>query len=802
MASLLTSRLPSPWRTLWQMPVLLLGVGVFAYGVYNYGASRPKVPFAVQVGDVRGMLAQQEYQKALEHIAAIEQFYPAAEEQSELLLLKGDAFYLAQQRMGAVVEENCRKAIGFYAASGRDSVEVRERWGLLALAIGEYGEAIKKLEGAVGTDGGMLRKHARSLVQAYMNVVPREEGKALGVLEQLSGLRGEGTVDDRAWALCKRIEIGLASGSKPVLEKAIADAGMALADTPEHGPHGMLRLWLGRAELERGKLDEAKAHLAAAREKFRVRQTQSLDDGRAALLLGKVAQAQGDYKAAKGLYQEVITRDAGTPFMAAAVLGRAEVSATLGSADAQVRADYELVIRELLAAADGKRKEAPEFVTLETVRESLRHQQVQFAKAERFQDALMFLDLLNTTRETRTVDTDARRAETEERRGDELVMLAEGAKTEAQRNALLTEAIAHYGSAADAYLRHSRGSALDDDRAAESMWKAAQLFDKAGRTERSIEIYNRYVLQWPRDRRSRVPEALHRIGMLYQSLGKFSDAARVYARNVEENPKTTWSYQSTVQLARCYVAMGDEHFDEAEKTLLRLVEGTSDLQPVAAEFRQALFALGELYYRQKQWSDAILRLEEAIDRYKGDAGIPRATFWLADCYRKSAGDIRAAIAKNPQIEGRDRLERAQQDRLRQAAMLFGRVISMLEPEETPGTGAAATRPTLPAIEEDYLRYSYMYRADCHFELGDYAGAIKLYDQAAMRLAQTAAAVEAYVQIVNAYLAMNEPGQARAAAERALWMLKRIPDEAFGRGAVGMTRKQYEEFLKLGRGAGG
>ena len=330
---------------------------------------------------------------------------------------------------------------------------------------------------------------------------------------------------------------------------------------------------------------------------------------------------------------------------------------------------------------------------------------------------------------------------------------------------------------------------MNRDVAAQSLWKAAGLFDKAGLTPQSIGAYQRYAKEYPTD--AQVPEALLSIGQLYQSLGQFAQAIPYLQRNLTEHPNTTPAYMSSVQLARCYMALGDKQYPLAEQTLLSVVQDSKTLSPDAAEFRASLFTLGELYYRNAHWSDAILRLEEAITRYPEDPGAIPARFWLADSYRKSAGSIAEALAKEPTMPQRDALEQARHERLLRAGQIFAEVITTLED---------TTRQVqdLSPLEQDYLHYSYLYRADCSFDLKDYATAIKLYDVAANRYGQSVTAIEAYLQIINAYLAMKEPTQAAAAAERARWALKHIPDDAFGKTPLALSRTYYEDVLRIAK----
>ena len=182
---------------------------------------------------------------------------------------------------------------------------------------------------------------------------------------------------------------------------------------------------------------------------------------------------------------------------------------------------------------------------------------------------------------------------------------------------------------------------------------------------------------------------------------------------------------------------------------------------------------------------ALAMLEKALRNQRSDGFAPRA-------FRVASMEIGAALSGPGALEHRDALEKARQDRLRRAATLLTTVIDLLDQDPND------PKP-LAALDEEYLRTAYMDRADCYYQLGDYRTAIRLYDQAATRFAQNILAIESYVQIVNAYQAMKEPAQATAAAERAQWILKRIPDEQFGKGALALSRQYYEDFLKLGKG---
>jgi tetratricopeptide (TPR) repeat protein len=825
----------NPWRRLWQVPLLLAGLGLFGFGVRALVRTVKPVPFAAQVRGVRELLAADHYKQAIEQINVLAGYYGGREQQGELQALAGDAHFLAQQKQPVLVRENYERVLQYYAkAVGlgvTPSATMNERWGEAALALGDARQAIEKLEEAIAENPALVDAHARELVNAYTagGLLDKAQEVLERFMEQPEGAAGaeEGghgrarpsaeAVDRRAWAVSKRLEIAIGrKGDPDGLERAIAAARKAVEEMPERDPAGRILTWVGRGELERGRLDQAEKDLTEARGRFI---SKHMDDGRAAVLLGKINEAKGEWERAKALYEEVVLAHAGTEVWAAARFGRAEAAAR-GAAkglSAQTLGDYRFAIAAVTGKGEGKvRPDKPELVTAEGVRAALVADYERASGAGRYDEALTFLALQGELGGDETgPDAEAmafRLGTTKARRGEEL--LAEARTAAAGRAEKEAAARDLFAEAAAEFVRHSRLATMSDGVAADSQWRAAQLFDAAGRVMASVEAYGRFVKEWPRD--ARVPEGLLSVGRLYQSAGMLEEAIGAYERNVKEHPKTPGAYTSAVNVARCYMAVGDAAggeengkkaaaaYEKAEASLLSLVQQNTDLLPTANEFRVSLFTLGELYYRRRQWADAILRLEEALERYPDDrgpwGGVPRATFLLAESYRKSAGEIAEAVKKDPAIAGRDALESARAERLQTAGGLFTKVIGLFD---AGGPEAGNSAAKLGPVEAEYLQAAYMNRAECAFDRGEYAAAIRLYDEAATRFSEEAVAVRAYVQIVNAYLALKEPTQAAAAAERGRWILKRIPDGAFGsaaggRGALRLTRDDYEKLLVLGK----
>jgi tetratricopeptide (TPR) repeat protein len=100
-----------------------------------------------------------------------------------------------------------------------------------------------------------------------------------------------------------------------------------------------------------------------------------------------------------------------------------------------------------------------------------------------------------------------------------------------------------------------------------------------------------------------------------------------------------------------------------------------------------------------------------------------------------------------------------------------------------------------------VKLSHFYRADCLYDLGEYKAAIKLYDAAALKYQEDPSALAAYVQIVNSFCALGKIDEAKTANERAKWLLRKMPPDAFRDNAFSMPKAYWEQWLKWTNNAG-
>jgi tetratricopeptide (TPR) repeat protein len=338
--------------------------------------------------------------------------------------------------------------------------------------------------------------------------------------------------------------------------------------------------------------------------------------------------------------------------------------------------------------------------------------------------------------------------------------------------------------AGDGFVAYARAEILTDDTVyGEALWHGIDLYDKSGDLPRLIGALEIFAAERPTDKLA--PDALLRLGTAYQAAGMFDKAIATFQRNMFRYPKSLAASKSAVPLAQAYLARGPKDFPDAEKVLLGVVDDNDFVDPSAEEFHQALFELAQLYYRIGRYEDAIARVEEMMQRYPADDQLPRLTYLMADSYRKSASllDVRLATAGPGASEAAEALA-AKRDRLKRAGELFDKVVTFYK-----------SAPPATDLDKLYQKLGYLYRADCAYDLGQYQIAIQLYEEAAFRYQSDPSALAAYVQIVNAYCALGKPAEAKTANERAKWLLRRMPPEAFDNGGFTMPKKYWEDWLK-------
>jgi len=159
---------------------------------------------------------------------------------------------------------------------------------------------------------------------------------------------------------------------------------------------------------------------------------------------------------------------------------------------------------------------------------------------------------------------------------------------------------------------------------------------------------------------------------------------------------------------------------------------------------------------------------------------------LADAYRQSGLALKAEISEVHLPGEIEQIRVEATDRFRQAATLFRQLIDAYETKSVQA---------LSRLDKLYRRHSYLYEADCYFEMQRYEQALKLYEDAAGMFKDQPAGLAAYVQIINCHVFLGQPDEARAALARVRVLVDDMPQVAFDDSVSPETREDWKRYFQ-------
>jgi tetratricopeptide (TPR) repeat protein len=209
------------------------------------------------------------------------------------------------------------------------------------------------------------------------------------------------------------------------------------------------------------------------------------------------------------------------------------------------------------------------------------------------------------------------------------------------------------------------------------------------------------------------------------------------------------------------------------------------LTPASKEWRDSLFALGDLLHLAGRDAEAIAKLEEALKRYPDAPQTIAASYLLADSSRRLALSTRAGLAK--EISSAVRSEsRAEVSRN------FHRALEIFVALQNDLSHRNAEE--LTEQEKSMLRNVRFTLGDVYLDLDRYPEALRAFQSAANHYASSPEVLDAYLQIANVYRRMDRPAEARTSLEQARLALRRIPPEARFEQTTNFNRNQWSDLL--------
>lgn len=828
-ASSPTHRATPGLSRLWQLPLFLLSLGLFGYAAYLFIDPRPGLTIDQKIELARAYLRYDRPEAAadqLNKLLAGERM--TLENEASVHLLLAQAIEGAQKLKKLDLPANHERIIEqskiAISQGVKPEADIYRRLGESYEALGQADEALKNYRRAEAMDVNRSLRLKRKVID--LQITRGDSGAANASLDDY--LNNDKLSDsERAWALGEKSHL-LADEGDFIAARGLL--GEALRLNPDPMAQGQLHYWLGYSQWKLGDPVEAERLLRVARDLMKVRHPTDAD---AAYALGRIHQDRRAFKEAAAFYESVLVSHPDAPAALLSKLGRGICRVGLGEDNAGLN-DLGTLTNQV-ANHPAHQKKIPDVIG------GLREAAAMLGARNNFEGALEVMAYEQALTPAPSPEFFARLAGVYDKRSDQVqatIAAAPNSDEAFRRQHKAGDLRTKAGDAHIAYAKGLAGGGKDDDKVyGEAIWKAVDLYDRAGSIPLAIAALELFVSERPDD--ALAPDALLRLGRAYQAAGDFERAIAALQRNQFRYPNSLAASKSGVPLAQAYIAKGPESHKKAERVLKGVVENNPLITPDAEEFRQALFELAQLYYRTDRFEEAVARLEELTKRYPDDDGIAQLTFLMADSYRKSAVKLRQELA------AADKARAAQAKAAKEAQRAAGageaaRVAAAVKPTgaddsasaaadkdaEAERTRAVAERkeaegeirkrlsraadlyadvigqskqsPEPAELEQLYCKLSHFYQADCTYDLGDFRNAIRLYDVAAGRYQNDPSALAAYVQIVNAYCALGKLSEARTANERAKWLLRKMPAGAFdaaGDGGPPMSKEYWEQWLR-------
>lgn len=813
------------WSQAWQLPVLLLGIGLLVIGVY-FALPRYTTPdYPSILSDIEMHLKVGELEQAEQKLDTLLQEDPVfAEHASDPMKghvwqLYGDLRYqqidkqVWQGITTAKGQENLGVIEGFYRRAERMGREMpppaMRRYAETLAALGNDRGALEVvdrmpegldppryeivrglIERRVLTDADPASEQLGRLIARFEKELESEPDKAIRQREQV-------------WVMALKCERFLQADNPDGVIALLVEGG--LLGLIERGASerdiAPLTVRLGEAYAHLGQLENAKLHLRKAQ--------QHLAAGdplvpRVRVAFGDITLAEGRsgaFEQAYTHYRQAYDGDKMGPSSIDAIIGLGHTEANRDGRFPEALEWFSLAVDRLLheqaPAWDDRRERLSHYLRdVHVLREFDRG---------RYTEALELLKAYEPLEAPKlTAPTLGMFAAIHKKLGEQSLQKAkdlapdpttpgldpnvQARRLHNQEAALSFEQAGHYYRKQAAELTHTT------EEHGEALWASAKSYGQAQRWDLAVEVYTDFLDT--SDRADRREEASFRVAQALLAEGQPAAAVQRFREVVDGAPTGEWAKRSYVPMAQALAEL--EQWGEAERLLRSVVEDHPSIGPESPYYHDALVALGRLMYNRGSenpafYARAIEVLGEeggAVERYERDnryqREMPALRYMLADSLRLSArGLLDEAELSRTETERMQKLSERTR-RLSDAQMYYNQVVVELEQWHPD---------VFTQMELQYFRNAQFYQADCAFERGDYETAVGLYLNAVSRWQDHPAALVGWVQIMNARAELGQLEEARLAHARAVELFNQMPEGAFARADSLMTRERWDAWLQ-------
>lgn len=806
------------WSQVWQLPVLLLGLGLLLIGTYMALPGSDPDDFHGTLADAELLLEKNKLDEAQVRLDEVQvrmnEVQAPVSEVGYFWQLYADLNFKKLYETGVVGQHGVEAAlpdyeriVEYYANAkdnGRELVGPSLRYYVRSLvALGKDTQALAILDGMSGTEAAQRHWILRDMIERRRIDSPQVDHAVLDAIKPLMA-RFRGDIKAMADKATARKQEVWADGFHASL--------LMQAELPQAAIDYLLRR-IQRMTSPSGDLDLAplivklaQAYQAieepkdAEQQYLRAQQMiEPSDELNADILvgLGRLALAQSTGQQLEQALEYFREAEEGYPSSSdahiAALIGRADCEANLGDHAAAVRY-FDLAVREMLDRTrtwDPRRESSAKTINTQFERAI---DMDEFDRAKDYLDVLVLLEgdkpgeelLLNLAVTCERIgdqrDVEAKRSAMREPGQAPL-------SVEARRLAN-QQAASFYAQAAQYYEQHAGIVTIEKNEAhGRSLWSSAVNYDRSQKWSEAIRVYDEYIRT--RDGDPKRLRAIRNLAQAYMANHEYRPALGQFQKLIEDYPRSPETFSSLVPMARCLNELG--RTDQAIETLILVIDDHEAITPESVEYQQALVSLCKLYHSKGAddpvlYIRAIELLTEAVQRYGQTEDGPLLRYLLADSNRRSIPDMDEQIASTQSQAAQQAIQGERKYRLQQAQVLYNQAISGLEAKRS-------AELTLDSVEQVYLRNAYFYQADCAYDRRVFEQAIQLYNTAANNYTDDPASLIARVQIVNANCELGRFKQARIANDMARQQLERIPDSAFEDENLPMKREHWEDWLR-------
>ncbi len=525
--------------------------------------------------------------------------------------------------------------------------------------------------------------------------------------------------------------------------------------------------------------NEAKARdkLQQAMQTLRLGQTQKAGAeqaaGQAMYLIGVCCLEMKDYRAAADQFVRTEHSYPDTPEGLAASLQAAELFRRLGR-DIEALGEY----RRVLGGVGDLQVYRNPWASLDQLKSSFMAAYRQYVGAGKFEIALQLTRMMQ--RLFPAQEAAVLQAETHGLWGRALMAQAEkGPREKAESIRRLGRE--QFRRAAACYAKLARSLPANKNYT-DQVWNGAMAFFQGQDFQSAGRMLQVYLKNEIKDRH---PQALFYLGESLLAVDQLDKALEMFMECIDSHPRDVFACRARLSAAQVYQEKGD--FRGAENMLLNNLNGDY-LTPESKEWRDSLFALGELLHAQGRYAEAADRLEEAAKRYPDLPESTQACYLTADCYYKMA--VAAQEKLNKDLTGNSSviLGPQIQDLYSNALQQYRQVLETL--------GKGRDNAELTPVQKAILRNCYFAVGDVLFAQGDFAEAVKAYSTAANRYLSYPEALNAYVQMADAYQRLNKPQDAKDALQQAKFALGRMKADVTFEKTTNFDRKQWAQRLDM------